>query len=406
MVLGALSRIGISLETDVARLAKRAGFRPVGWPAGAATGSLIYRLPSDPTERASLFAKEQWIRVAEGEIAVVAKDGHLIGAMEPGTYRTEKQRVLGDVDVIWMKTGPQIVRWGVGNVMSKDGIVVGATGTMTVRIQDGVRFNAEAVQGALTLPNSELQRLLMPGVQGVLRSVLGSTEALSLMSEREVFIEAVSRNLGGQLDEMGLGLSAVEVAEFNLPAEFKDAMASATLATARGKGDLVEAQTEMQRRVLEAQAEATATLLSGEARVKVFQQLQAAGIDPMSVEAMDALKKYAESASGGALLGGEAAKAGLIGSIAAAALQSNPPTPTTGADTTADLAHALPGAGGSSTPAPEPGALASGGDSVEALTEQLDKLTERLADGEISEAIYVKLSERLEQRIAAARDGR
>jgi regulator of protease activity HflC (stomatin/prohibitin superfamily) len=406
MVLGALSRIGISLEKDVSRIAKRAGFRPVGWPAGAATGSLIYRLPSDPMERASLFAKEQWIRVSEGEIAVVIKDGSLIGAMEPGTYRTEKQRVMGDVDVVWMKTGPQIVRWGVGNVMSKDGIVVGATGTMTVRIRDGARFNAEAVQGALTLPESELQRVLMPGVQGVLRSVLGATEALSLMSERDVFVESVSDGLGGQLDDMGLGLSAFEVAEFNLPAEFKDAMASGTLATARSRGELVEAQVDMQRRVLEAQGDATAMLLTGEARVKVFQQLQAAGIDPMSLEAMDALKKYAESATGGALLGGEAAKAGLIGSIAAAALQADQGVGGEGAGGVPDLPLSLPGAeaaGGAAARA-EPGALAAGGDTVESLTVQLDKLTERLADGEISETIYVKLSERLEQRIAALRE--
>ena len=411
MVLGALSRIGISLEKDVSRLAKRAGFRPVGWPAGAATGSVIYRLTPDPMERASLFAKEQWIRVSEGEIAVVVKDGSLIGAMEPGTYRTEKQRVLGDVDVIWMKTGPQIVRWGVGNVMSRDGIVVGATGTMTVRITDGARFNAEAVQGALTLPESELQRLLMPGVQGVLRSVLGATEALSLMSERDVFIESVSGGLGAQLDGMGLSLSAFEVAEFNLPAEFKDAMASATLATARSKGELVEAQTDMQRRVLEAQGDATAMLMTGEARVKVFQQLQAAGIDPMSLEAMDALKKYAETASGGALLGGEAAKAGLIGSIAAAALQSNQGAVSGGdaAGGTPEMPLSLPRAADAAGAAPEDssdaGALADGGESVPALTAQLDKLTERLANGEISETIYVKLSERLEQRIAARREG-
>lgn len=401
MVLGALTSIGISLEKDVARLTKRAGYRPVSWPPGTATGSLIYRLPADPTERASLFAKEQWIRVSEGEVAVVIKDGALIGTMEPGTYRTEKQRVLGDVDVVWMKTGPRIVRWGVGNVMSKDGIVVGATGTATVRITDGAKFNAEAVQGALTLPDSELQRLLMPGVQGVLRSVLGATDALSLMSERDVFVDSVSSGLGPQLDDMGLTLSAFEVAEFNLPAEFKAAMASATLATAQSKGELVEAQTEMQKRVLAAQGDAAAMLLTGDARVKVFQQLQAAGLDPMSLEAMDVLKKYAESSSDGVLLGGEAAKAGLIGSLAAAALQSSRQG---GVQTAAPLS--LPGAAAGAAAAAQPGqeALAAGAETVQSLTAQLDKLTERLANGEISEAIYVKLSERLEQRIATMRE--
>lgn len=436
MVLGALSSIGISLEKDASRLTTRAGYKPIGWPAGAQTGSLIYRLPENPTERASLFAKEQRILVSEGEIAVVIKDGSLVGSMDPGTYRTEKQRVLGNVDVIWMKTGPRLIRWGVGNVMSRDGIQVGANGTLSVRISDGARFNAEVVQGQLTLPDTELQRLLMPGVQGILRSMLGSTEALALMTERDAFIESISKGLGESLDGLGLALGAFEVSEFNLPAEFKDAVASATLASARGKGEVVQAEVEMQKRVLEAQGEAAAMLMAGDARAKVFAQLRAAGIDPMSVEAMDALKKYAETPSAGGLVGADTAKAGLIASITTAAIRANQVAheaaheATPAAPAPPDLTGTLgiearaSGAGSLDAPPPAPpesgeasdeasgGASgeaaggAAGGASLASLTSQLDKLTERLADGEISEALYMKLSERLEQRIAALGESR
>lgn len=410
MVLGALSSIGISLEKDASRLGTRAGLKPIGWPPGAQAGSLIYRLPADPTERASLFAKEQRIRVSEGEVAVVIKDGSLVGTMEPGTYRTEKQRVLGNVDVIWMKTGPRLVRWGVGNVMSRDGIQVGANGTLTVKIADGARFNAEVVQGALTLPDTELQRLLMPGVQGVLRSMLGATEALSLMAERDGFVQSIQTGLGRNLEGLGLALTAFEVAEFNLPAEFKDAMASGTLATARGKGEMVEAQIEMQRRVLEAQGEAAAMLLTGDARVKVFAQLQAAGIDPMSLEAMDALKKYAENPSVGGIIGGDPAKAGLIASITTAAIRANQAAQEAARDAAGpDLGElvsletgpeAAEAAGALEAPAAAEAPADSDGVTLASLTSQLDKLTERLANGELSESLYMKLAGRLEQRIA------
>ncbi len=414
MVLGALSSIGISLEKDASRLTTRAGYKPIGWPPGAQAGSLIYRLPTDPTERASLFAKEQRILVSEGEIAVVIKDGSLLGTMDPGTYRTEKQRVLGNVDVIWMKTGPRLIRWGVGNVMSRDGIQVGANGTVTVKIADGARFNAQVVQGQLTLPDSELQRLLMPGVQGILRSMLGATEALALMTERDAFIESIAKGLGENLEGLGLALGAFEVAEFNLPAEFKDAVASATLATARGKGEVVQAEVELQKRVLEAQGEAAAMLMAGDARAKVFAQLRAAGIDPMSVEAMDALKKYAETPSVGGIMGADTAKAGLIASITTAAIRANQAAHEAAQDAARTPAPSDPFVGSlgieahtsaASLDVPPPAAAerdgAGNGSSLASLTSQLDKLTERLADGEISEALYMKLSERLEQRIAA-----
>ena len=411
MVLGALSSIGIYLEEHVGGFATRAGLKPIGWPAGAQTGSLIYRLPADPAERASLFSSEQRIRVSEGEVAVVIKDGLLLGTMEPGTYRTEKKRVLGDVDVVWMKTGPRIVRWGIGNVMSRDGIQVGANGTVTLRIEEPTTFNAQVVQGALTLPDAELQRILMPSVQGVLRSMLAASEALALMSERDAFSASISRGLGENLGTLGLALTGFEVAEFNLPAEFKDAMASATLASARGKGDVIEAQTAMQRRVLEAQGEAAAMLLTGDARTRVFQQLQSAGIDPMSLEAMDALKKLAENPSAGGVLGGDVARIGLIGSMAQAAIQANrtmgaPPIPEMEIPTLESLEasednephHGL----ASGEPSPDSGGAGSvDTPTVASLTRQLDKLTERLAEGEISEGIYLKLAGRLEERIAA-----
>jgi regulator of protease activity HflC (stomatin/prohibitin superfamily) len=377
---------------------------------------MIYRLPTDPYERASIFSKEQRIRVNEGEVAALIKDGTLQAVLEPGTYRTEKTRFIGDVDVVWIKTGPRLIRWGLGHVMSQDGIEVGANGTVTVAVEDGAVFNSEVIQGALTLPDTELQRILLPGIQGVLRTLLAQQTATGLMHERQRFVDAVRNGLGEYVGTLGMGIRAFEVADFSLPAEFRDALASEAVASARGRGRSVEARVEAERQLLEAQTEAAAMLVKGEARAKVFAHLRAQGIDPMGLEAMEILKAYAENPPQGGVLGGDAARAGLIGSIASAAMNANAAAQAAAsASTPAQILQQLQSGSsagaaeeieaeevqpldGTRAPA-ESGPSGNGGD-LEALRRQLDGLTTRLAEGELSEELYLRLATRIEGRIA------
>src|SRR4051812_17237974 len=97
-----LVEMGIKMEDGATALGLRSGAVPLQWPAGE-TGSLIWRLPRDPHQRASIFAKEQTIIVNEGEIAVVIEDGRSHGQLEPGRYVFQKRRVVGSLDVVWIK---------------------------------------------------------------------------------------------------------------------------------------------------------------------------------------------------------------------------------------------------------------------------------------------------------------
>ena len=163
--------IGISIERDVLQAGKRAGAVALQWPAGP-SGSVIYRLPRDPTQRASMFASVQPIVVNEGEVALVLEDGRAHGALEPGRYVFERARIKGSLDVVWYKTGQQTLKWGIGNVTSSDGIQLSGMGMLYIRIADAALFNTEVVQGALTLAEVDIQRFLLPRIQGVLRSTL------------------------------------------------------------------------------------------------------------------------------------------------------------------------------------------------------------------------------------------
>lgn len=396
--------LGIRAEEVVEQVGVRKGSIALRWDPGTDVESLIHRLPTDKHERASLFSKCQQIVVSEGETALVLEDGRAGGALPPGRYDFARARVTGSLDVVWVKTGQRDLRWGIGNVASLDGIQISGLGVMYIRVSDPLLFNNEVVQGRLVLPVNGaegLQRITIARVQGVLRSAISGWAALDIQRKRDEFTALVREKLAGTFLQMGIRIQDFEVAEINFPAEFKAAIAATTMVQHTGQAAILEAQSKAQISQIQAAAAAQAKLADGLAHAQVLGQLQAQGLDPLKMKALDALQSFAETPSMGALIGGDSAKAGLFGQVAAAALASTavsiPPVQQlqTGPQ---PFNTGLTASLSSEPPAPQSASNGSG-DEIDKLESQLDKLVERLANGEISEAIYEKLSARIESKL-------
>jgi len=388
-IIGWLNSLGISLERDVLQVAKRSGALPLQWPAGP-TGSVIYRLPRDVSQRASMFASTQPVVVNEGEVALVLEDGRAHGVLDPGRYVFERARITGSLDVIWIKTGQQTLKWGIGNVTSSDGIQLSAMGMMYIRVADATLFNAELIQGAMALAEVDIQRFLLPRIQGVLRSTLACWAALDLQAQRDVFAGAVKASLGETFAKMGVGITDLEVVEINFPPEFKAVIAQAAMAGHSGTAALIEAQKRAQVLQLDSAAEAQALLTTGMAQVQLMATMQAHGIDPLKLKALDALNTLAAH-PGGAIVGDP--RVGLIGQVALSALAQ----PVSSAPAPLQPLHAqLPAT--SATPATQPT-----GETPAEVERQIDNLVERLSEGKISEETYNKLVGRLEAKLTRLR---
>jgi regulator of protease activity HflC (stomatin/prohibitin superfamily) len=379
--------LGVRAETVAGQVAVRAGTMPLQWPVGS--GGLIWRLPTDPHKRASLFSTAQAIVVNEGELAVVLLDGQSNGTLQPGRYIFEKKRVVGSLDIVWIKTSQQPLKWGVGNVTSADGIQIGATGQIYLRVSDGVRFNSEVIRGATALAELDLQRLVVPRIQGVLRPLFTMWPAMRLQAEREVFREEVKDKLFESLGTLGVAVVDFEVIQVDFPPEFKAMLSAATMNQLAGNASLIEAQTRAQSMLIEAQAAAQAKLSIGAAEVHLLTQLQNAGLDPLRMKALEALNTLAANPGPGGSLTGDTARAQIIGQVTAAALAGAPMLPPAAP---ALLSHSP----ATPTTPPTPNT-----DSPDGLQRQIDQLTDRLARGELSEDLYNKLVSRLEARMAA-----
>lgn len=399
-----LLELGINAESVAEKIGTRAGVVPLQWPVGdplAMDGlsgppkSLIYRLPRDAHQRASIFAKEQVIVVNEAETAIVLEDGKSKGQLLPGRYTFKKSRVVGALDVVWMKTGQYPLNWGIGNVLSSDGIQIGATGTLYVRVLEASTFNTEIVQGAVVLTELDLKRFLLPRIQAVLRTVVARTGALDLQMQREAFTEAVMPSVGEALAKMGLEGSGFEVVEISLPPEFKAAVAAATVSTQTAKAAIVEANTRSQVAQIEAVGTAQAQLTVGLAQVQVMATMAAQGIDPLKLKALEALNTLAANPGQGVNVGGDP-RSQLIGQVAVAALATpGAPIPP--------LPAQIPATTTQAPPTLTPAAAAQASETPDDIEKQIDGLTQQLSEGKLSEETYKKLVDRLEAKLARLR---
>ena len=381
--------LGIRAEKLAERGAVRSGAMPLLWPPGDSS-SFIYRLPRDPRMRAGLFASQQTVVVSEGQVAVVLDNGVSNGALAPGRYTFSKARVVASLDIVWVKTSQQAIRWGVGNVSTLDGIEVSANGELFVRVVDAVLFNTEMVQGAITLAERDVQRKLVPRISRALTSEIARTHAQHLQMQQDEFEVAVSDKLAKHLAKMGLGIVSFELANINFPAEFKAAWSGEKLASLDARKSLVEAETYAQITQLKAGADAQAKLLDGMAEVQLLTALQGQGFDPMQFKAMEAMKLLAENPSQGGIgsIGGDVARTNLIGQLAVSALatqhqpsvqaprQIAPAPPQIDAPTVPDTAA-----------------------KILALEDKIEALGDRLSAGEITESAYDKLVARLERKL-------
>lgn len=380
-----LSKLGFRLESAAEGAAIRSGAMPLQWPAGHTPGSLVYRLPRDPAHRASLFSKQQTIVVNEGEAAVVLLEGRSDGFLEPGRYVFEKQRVVGALDIVWVRTGQQSLKWGVGNVTSADRINISGRGMLYTRIIDAEKFNREVIQGKVVVSESDVQRHYMPRIQSVLRSQIARANALDLEMKRHEFVDVVTVALQEEFTRMGMAIEGFEVIEITLPPEFQAIIAQATMETHAGQAALIAATRRAQITQVEAAAAAQAKLLDKMADVQAIEAQMAAGIDPMKLKLLDAVEALAVNQPD-VQVGGGATH--LIAQLAGAVV-SAPPTPPPAAPKQIEAA-----------PAPSGG----GGDKIADIERQIEQLDDKLVSGEISEAKHNSMMERYEARLARLRD--
>ncbi len=199
-----------------------------------------------------------------------------VGQNSDGTNRTSKC-IHGGAAFIWpviqayqyLDLTPMSIQVDLKNALSRQNIRIDVPSIFTVGISTEQGVMQNAAERLLGLKQQEIQELAKDVIFGQLRLVIATMDIEEINTDRDKFLEAVSRNVETELKKIGLRLINVNVTDISdesgyIVALGKEAAAKAindakkSVAEKVRDGSIGEANAQMDQRVQVADANSTA----------------------------------------------------------------------------------------------------------------------------------------------------
>ena len=207
-----------------------------------------------------------------------------ISANKDGTYRSAKC-IHGGAALVWpfiqsytfLDLTPLSISVDLKSALSKQNIRIDVPSIFTVGISTDPAIMQNAAERLLGLKLKDISELAKDIIFGQLRLVIATMDIEEINTDRDKFLEAISRNVEGELKKIGLKLINVNVTDISdesgyIVALGKEAAAKAindakiSVAEENRKGAIGEANAQMQQRINVAEAESKA--IDGENKAK------------------------------------------------------------------------------------------------------------------------------------------
>ena len=208
-----------------------------------------------------------------------------VGSNKDGSTRSAKC-IHGGAAFIWpvvqsyefLDLTPISISVDLENALSRQNIRINVPSRFTVGISTEPGVMQNAAERLLGLKLQEIQELAKDIIFGQLRLVIATMDIEEINTDRDKFLEAVSRNVEGELKKIGLRLINVNVTDISDESGYIDALgkeaaakaindAKKNVAERNRDGSIGEAQAHRDQRVQVAQADAVA--IQGENASKV-----------------------------------------------------------------------------------------------------------------------------------------
>ncbi len=207
-----------------------------------------------------------------------------ISPNKDGTYRSAKC-IHGGAAFIWpfiqsytfLDLTPLSISVDLKSALSKQNIRIDVPSIFTVGVSTDPAIMQNAAERLLGLQLKDISELAKDIIFGQLRLVIATMDIEEINTDRDKFLEAISRNVEGELKKLGLRLINVNVTDISDESGYiialgKEAAAKAindakiSVAEENRKGAIGEANAQMQQRINVADAESKA--IEGENKAK------------------------------------------------------------------------------------------------------------------------------------------
>ena len=210
-----------------------------------------------------------------------------VGNNKDGSARSAKC-IHGGAAFVWpviqarefLDLTPLSISVDLENALSRQNIRINVPSRFTVGISTEPAVMQNAAERLLGLKLEEVQELAKDIIFGQLRLVIATMDIEEINTDRDKFLEAVSRNVEGELKKIGLRLINVNVTDISDESGYIDALGKEAAAKAINDakknvaerdrdGSIGEANARKDQRVQVAQADATAIQGENAAKVEV-----------------------------------------------------------------------------------------------------------------------------------------
>lgn len=207
-----------------------------------------------------------------------------ISPNKDGTYRSAKC-IHGGAALVWpfvqsytfLDLTPLSISVDLKSALSKQNIRIDVPSIFTVGVSTDPSIMQNAAERLLGLQLKQISELAKDIIFGQLRLVIATMDIEEINTDRDKFLEAISRNVEGELKKLGLRLINVNVTDISDESGYiialgKEAAAKAindakiSVAEENRKGAIGEANAQMQQRINVADAESKA--IDGENKAK------------------------------------------------------------------------------------------------------------------------------------------
>ena len=210
-----------------------------------------------------------------------------VGSNKDGSPRSAKC-IHGGAAFIWpviqsyefLDLTPMSISVDLENALSRQNIRINVPSRFTVGVSTEPGVMQNAAERLLGLKLQEIQELAKDIIFGQLRLVIATMDIEEINTDRDKFLEAVSRNVEGELKKIGLRLINVNVTDISDESGYIDALGKEAAAKAINDakknvaekdrdGSIGEAQARRDQRIQVAQADASAIQGENSSKVEV-----------------------------------------------------------------------------------------------------------------------------------------
>ena len=215
-------------------------------------------------------------RCPSDKILVIYGSG--LGKNADGTKRSSKC-LHGGASLVWpviqayryLDLTPISISVDLKNALSRQNIRIDVPSRFTVGISTDPVIMQNAAERLLELSNNEIQELSRDIIFGQLRLIIATMEIEEINTDRDKFLEAVSRNVETELKKIGLRLINVNLTDITDESGYIDAL---------GKEAAAKAINDAKKSVAEKNRDGSI----GEAQAKKVQRIQVAHADAEAIQ--------------------------------------------------------------------------------------------------------------------------